>query len=253
MRKLILPLILISMVTGCAQQRVYSPAISHMAHTASESEIQSMMGSSIADLNSKGEITYSNIYAIRNVSANGHLSRQVCALARGSDWDPGEYKQVHFQRDASTITNSNVLTGSCDITRYPLSSGFTFKSGRQSEIANADMAVDASNPTSDDASSTDRVRVEITRQQEDFAKNVISEMLKDPESARFRSMYGAKGNVEKIAICGEFNAKNSYGGYTGYKPFMVFEGDSDRGFVWDSNADGYSFDNMMIEMICPTE
>lgn len=93
--------------------------------------------------------------------------------------------------------------------------------------------------------------VDVSEQHATHAKHVIQEMLKDPESARFRRIYGAKGGVRKIAICGEVNAKNSYGGYTGYKPFMVFE-DGNEGFIWDSSATGYSFDNMLISQICPT-
>ncbi len=44
----------------------------------------------------------------------------------------------------------------------------------------------------------------------------ITDQLKDPESARFKwiKMVG-----DSIYYCGLVNAKNSYGGYTGYKPF----------------------------------
>ena len=39
--------------------------------------------------------------------------------------------------------------------------------------------------------------------------------LKDPESAKFQNIKG---------YCGEVNAKNSYGGYTGFKPFYLANG-----------------------------
>jgi len=45
---------------------------------------------------------------------------------------------------------------------------------------------------------------------------VVSDRLKDPESARFKWM---KMVVGSINYCGLVNAKNSYGGYTGYTPF----------------------------------
>ncbi len=44
--------------------------------------------------------------------------------------------------------------------------------------------------------------------------------LKDPDSARFQNLRIAEydgGNV----VCGEINAKNSYGGYVGYKRFAA--------------------------------
>jgi hypothetical protein len=54
------------------------------------------------------------------------------------------------------------------------------------------------------------------------ARSVVADNLKDPESARFRSLSvvtDAEGNRK---VCGEVNAKNAYGGYTGYTAFAYF-------------------------------
>lgn len=65
------------------------------------------------------------------------------------------------------------------------------------------------------------------------AKRAILDVLKDPDSAQFRSTtpffktlynYGLSsvGNSEPLwALCIEVNAKNSYGGYTGYESWLV--------------------------------
>jgi hypothetical protein len=48
----------------------------------------------------------------------------------------------------------------------------------------------------------------------------VREMLKDPASAQFRNVRvvdHAKGKV----VCGEVNAKNSYGGYVGFTLFVA--------------------------------
>ncbi len=62
----------------------------------------------------------------------------------------------------------------------------------------------------------------------------MAETLKDPPSARFRNVSIIKtigdGGKETISVCGELNAKNSYGGYTGYVPFTIF---SNRVFIDD--------------------
>ncbi|THD58790.1 hypothetical protein [Phenylobacterium sp.] len=61
------------------------------------------------------------------------------------------------------------------------------------------------------------------------AQVAVSEDLKDPEATRFRKVvdhWDAKGRYSRI--CGEFNAKNSYGAYTGYKPFLVFVTDENK-------------------------
>lgn len=62
--------------------------------------------------------------------------------------------------------------------------------------------------------------------------------LKDPESARFRGLYVSAWNdhgVMKPLLCGEVNAKNSYGGYTGFSRFMADE----NGTVFDPGSDGW--------------
>jgi hypothetical protein len=49
-------------------------------------------------------------------------------------------------------------------------------------------------------------------------KAKVLEVLKDPESARFKNVQvAADGQV----LCGEVNAKNAFGGYVGFKPFVA--------------------------------
>lgn len=52
------------------------------------------------------------------------------------------------------------------------------------------------------------------------ALDSVKRSLKDPDSAKFDGVRMVKyqsGNV----VCGSVNAKNSYGGYTGFKPFVA--------------------------------
>lgn len=52
------------------------------------------------------------------------------------------------------------------------------------------------------------------------AKASIQRDLKDPDSAQFRNIRIEKFGNGKV-ICGEVNAKNSYGGYVGYRRFVA--------------------------------
>lgn len=52
------------------------------------------------------------------------------------------------------------------------------------------------------------------------AKASLARSLKDPESARFRDV-SLVPYQDGAVICGEVNAKNSYGGYVGYKRFVA--------------------------------
>lgn len=49
-------------------------------------------------------------------------------------------------------------------------------------------------------------------------QDAIKSRLKDPDSARFRDVYIFDGTD---FVCGEVNAKNSMGGYTGFTTFMA--------------------------------
>jgi hypothetical protein len=46
----------------------------------------------------------------------------------------------------------------------------------------------------------------------------VVETMKDPASVQFRSVH--LGSTDDT-LCGEVNAKNSYGGYVGFRPFIV--------------------------------
>jgi hypothetical protein len=50
------------------------------------------------------------------------------------------------------------------------------------------------------------------------AKRAITDNFKDPDSALFRDVF--LSNKAVPTLCGEVNAKNSYGGYVGYKRFF---------------------------------
>ncbi|MDR5727958.1 MAG: hypothetical protein RB191_11090 [Terriglobia bacterium] len=63
------------------------------------------------------------------------------------------------------------------------------------------------------ATSEDRIVV--------IAKQKISEGLLDPESAEFKIAQFGHVTKDRSFVCGTVNAKNSYGGYTGARPFVV--------------------------------
>lgn len=56
------------------------------------------------------------------------------------------------------------------------------------------------------------------------AKAALVASYKDPESAQFRGTFIIKyewRGMEVHSLCGEVNAKNSYGAYVGFTPFYV--------------------------------
>ena len=57
--------------------------------------------------------------------------------------------------------------------------------------------------------------VEETRLRE--AEGLVARSMRDPTSAQFRNMMVFASG----AVCGEVNAKNGFGGYVGFDPFIV--------------------------------
>lgn len=54
-------------------------------------------------------------------------------------------------------------------------------------------------------------------QMQELSEKMIKDRLKDPDSAEFRNFnLGANGHP-----CGEVNSKNGFGGYTGFKRYMI--------------------------------
>lgn len=78
------------------------------------------------------------------------------------------------------------------------------------------------------------------------AKSTITRDLKDPESARFRNLGIYKSTTGKggVSVCGEINAKNSYGAYTGYRKFVV----NDDWGVIDGEEGGLTYDGIGVAL-----
>lgn len=57
------------------------------------------------------------------------------------------------------------------------------------------------------------------------AKQAVEAGLKDPGSVEYEQVTAYNGGV----VCGKYNAKNSFGGYVGFKPFITLDGQLARG------------------------
>jgi hypothetical protein len=54
------------------------------------------------------------------------------------------------------------------------------------------------------------------------ARRAVTRTMKDPDSARFGALFQGRGMSGKLTVCGEVDAKNGIGGYTGMTPFIYF-------------------------------
>lgn len=54
----------------------------------------------------------------------------------------------------------------------------------------------------------------------ELGKSAVAASLKDPDSAKFRNTR-LVAHLQGAVVCGEVNAKNSYGGYSGFTRFAA--------------------------------
>jgi hypothetical protein len=62
-----------------------------------------------------------------------------------------------------------------------------------------------------------------------IAKSKVEATLKDPSSVTYRNINAKKTVLGTYQVCGEFNAKNSFGAYAGFSRFMYDEASPKHG------------------------
>lgn len=84
------------------------------------------------------------------------------------------------------------------------------------------------------------------------AKRFFIDRLKDPDSAQFRNLVVRKifkdNGTVLYNVCGEINAKNSFGGYVGFRPFY-FSGDWGE-VLGENNIEAFKL--IYTEVVCTT-
>lgn len=86
-------------------------------------------------------------------------------------------------------------------------------------------------------------------------KELARERMKDPESAKLRNLFvSSRGPTETedslanvLFLCGEINAKNSYGGYIGFHRFAASK---EGGFTLEEDDDYGAFRQVVWDKYC---
>lgn len=80
------------------------------------------------------------------------------------------------------------------------------------------------------------------------AQAEIASQLKDPSSAQFRNVKAGKTDKGFDIVCGEVNARNGFGGYVGFTPFIWREGT--YGGAVGAQGKGAHLVNDLIAALC---
>lgn len=87
---------------------------------------------------------------------------------------------------------------------------------------------------------------ELTKSQKLEIQEAVKKELKDPDSAKFKW----EKVHDKTAYCGLVNAKNSYGGFTGYVPFVVVLGIKPVIVMKMGSGGGEDTDSQVVYEVC---
>lgn len=85
--------------------------------------------------------------------------------------------------------------------------------------------------------------------EENTAIERVKSQLSDPESAQFRNVHEGVERKNGWIVCGEVNAKNKFGGYTGFKKFSATEKEGDV-LIADSDSVEGVVAGALIENVC---
>lgn len=80
-------------------------------------------------------------------------------------------------------------------------------------------------PTLAEGGSPQVLSFQATEQEVEWLRGVIAEHMRDPDSVKLRGVTWLAKSGEFApdhTFCGEVNAKNAYGGYTGFQPFYYW-------------------------------
>ncbi|ELY2798543.1 hypothetical protein SNN58_004590 [Cronobacter dublinensis] len=86
----------------------------------------------------------------------------------------------------------------------------------------------------------------------DYGREALRARLKDPNSLKTRNLtfrgHRTKDGGMAGAVCGEYNAKNSYGGYNGFAHFVAQVKVDNKGNF--ASSGGVYFPTSMFDLIC---
>lgn len=72
------------------------------------------------------------------------------------------------------------------------------------------------------------------------AEALVKQSLKDPESAKFRNLFTSETPNHTPVVCGEVNAKNSMGGYSGFERMFVLGAGSSKSVHMEEDSSIFS-------------
>jgi len=70
----------------------------------------------------------------------------------------------------------------------------------------------------------------------------VEDKLVDPESATFKDV---TVNDLDGRICGKVNSKNSFGGYSGFRKFLILPSIEDKNEIWRTMIEGGKYDGII--------
>lgn len=88
-------------------------------------------------------------------------------------------------------------------------------------LALSSVALSSCGDGSSSASSSEPSETEMMSRYQVMSKDKLKESLRDPSSAKYEDVAAHRVSSGGFVFCGKVNAKNGFGGYTGFERFIA--------------------------------
>lgn len=199
--------------------------------------------SACVSISSSGEATINGERVVGNIHSNGSTRRVTLDFA-GREKCEGQYRgstSIAAKQISLECTNGKTGIAIIDATQVTNTASvrYNIEGFRKGSIA---ISLGGQVPVSDTKSTIEKSSKQVSSQknppQPAFTPTSVSsstlstirkelkQKMKDPSSVKFGQykalkLFDSATNKSVIAVCGKYNAKNSYGGYVGYKLFLA--------------------------------
>jgi hypothetical protein len=199
--------------------------------------------SACLSISSSGEANINGERVVGNILSNG-MVRTITLDFSGRERCEGQYRgsaSIEAKQVSLTCTNGKAGTATVDATQIKNTASIKynidgFRRGSiviplGGQVSNDDTSLAEKKPSKPvvevrKPSHLAATSTKVTSATLSSARREVKQQMKDPDSIKFGEyralkLFDDETKKSVIAICGKYNAKNSYGGYTGDKLFLA--------------------------------
>lgn len=195
----------------------------------------------------------------KNKAVLGYIVCLESVVAANPKWMTREFSLDRAEKackaEASKLPQSRKEPNAAEVRSFIMDCGFRLGEGRpdvwcrgSKTQTQAPVEGPLGSPSSPPAGNGQYI---LSDMEKNAIMNGVRARLKDPASAIFGGVVAKKDASGFVYVCGSINAKNSYGGYTGDKPYSgMLAGEGQKAFFAVLGIGGLEYESSGIIQVC---